>query len=577
MGVNHKLQTGKFHHHIARLPDLFLWKWLNQPFNLFGLLISLTLFAAVSAVFLKSRVFVAGVMLNDTLLFTEAGYRVAHGQLPGIDFTNAYSALWYLPHAIAYKLTGDLVWSVPIAFCIFAAAVFILAAYIAWTRLSFIVGVLTVVSTSIFVMAPWAIGFKVSTHGSTLTTGAEAYNRLGLALVLLATLLAVTRKAHRRRLTANLDAVFAVACFGLAFYTKMPFGLGVAGMVLLSTLLLAGDKWQFLKFAGGAAILVGMVGFLVPGLNTAYVEEMMIYAQIRSALDVTAIARLAYEASPEILATAVLPMAALAASGRCDWRKVVYGVCLVGGSTILVAQSFQGPYLIAPGALAIIALSELTGEREQPLPRPFAISTTAIAFAFSLLTYFAPAVQAILRHAWFAGRSAAIDNMPASYAALRVPPDMDLKAMDAAFAGTLSGAQGYAVARSKETHSNVNPLFEDEYAHTLTDLTNARNLCGRARDRTAILDFTNVSPSLLGHPPVSGYVYAHWDRGFSQDVHWPPERMFSGVDCLFDPKLPDVPSSRDGLWIVYGSTISSSFSLAGETAFWRVFVRNGAR
>jgi hypothetical protein len=167
--------------------------------------------------------------------------------------------------------------------------------------------------------------------------------------------------------------------------------------------------------------------------------------------------------------------------------------------------------------------------------------------------------------------------MPPSYAALRVPSDIDLNPMNAAFAGSLGGAQAYAAARSVAAQSTVNPLFENEYARTLTDLPNARNLCGRARDRTAILDFSNVSSSLLGHPPVGGYVYVHWERGFTKDVHWPAEKMFFGVDCLFDPKLPDVPSSRDGLWLVYGSTLSSSFSPAGETAFWRVFVRNGAR
>jgi hypothetical protein len=230
--------------------------------------------------------------------------------------------------------------------------------------------------------------------------------------------------------------------------------------------------------------------------------------------------------------------------------------------------------LIAPGAIAIIALAELTNQRTEPRERT-TLFAPGIAFAFGLLMYFAPAFNAIVRHASYASHIAPIDAMPRSYAALRVPTDIDLKPMDAAFKGSLDGEQAYAAARATEPQNTVNALFENEYVYTLTDLPNARLLCGRARNQTAILDFANVSSSLFGHRPVGGYTYAHFGRGFSKDVHWPAERMFFGVDCLFDPKLPDVPSSRTGLWLVYGATISRSFTLAGETAFWRVFVRNG--
>jgi len=64
-------------------------------------------------------------------------------------------------------------------------------------------------------------------------------------------------------------------------------------------------------------------------------------------------------------------------------------------------------------------------------------------------------------------------------------------------------------------------------------------------------------------------------RGFSEAIHWPAERMFASVDCLFDPKLADVPSSKRGLWLVYGAFISDAFTVVGETTYWRVLVRKG--
>src|SRR5262245_10597048 len=95
------------------------WRWLKLDYGLPGLAISLLVYVVAAGVLLQSGVFIVGVMLNDTLLVTETGYRIAHGQCPGIDFTSTPGALWFLPHAIAFIVTGDLVRSVPIAFVVF--------------------------------------------------------------------------------------------------------------------------------------------------------------------------------------------------------------------------------------------------------------------------------------------------------------------------------------------------------------------------------------------------------------------------------------------------------------------------
>jgi hypothetical protein len=552
-----------------------IWEWCQIEFSIAGLCVSFLVFIAAAALFLKSGLFVAGVMLDDTLLYTESGYRVASGQLPGIHFTSAHGVLWYLPLAMAFRLTGDLVRSVPISFVVFAGIIFVLAVYLAWTRLSLIVGTLVVLFCSIFVMAPWAVGFKISPQGSTHTTAAMGYNRLGFAVILLTSLLILPPNSACRNSVRRWDTVFALASFGIAFYTKMPFGLGVAGLVCLRSFL-ADEKWQTVNFIVGVAILMSVVEVMAPGLHVGYAQEMMMHAQINQALKVRAIARAIYETAPEMIVVAGLPILAMATQCRCNWRCLLFFAGLLAGSIVLLTQSFQGPYLIAPLAIAVIAITILTDRREKA-PQRVAVWAAAGAFAFGFWTYFFPAANAIIRHAWYASRSLPIPNMPQSYASLRVPSDIDLRGMEDAFSNKLNGEQAYAAARSTEPLSTVNALFENEYVLTLTDLPSAQLLCGRAVNRTAILDFANVSSSLLGHPPVGGYTYAHFLRGFSQSVHWPANQMFSGVDCLFDPKLPDVPSSRSGLWLVYGEIIEKSFTHVGETRFWKVLIRNDER
>jgi hypothetical protein len=555
--------------------EFWILKWLEVDFRLGALGIAFLIFTAAAALFLRPGVFVAGVMLNDTLLYTESAYRVANGQLPGINFTSAHGVLWYLPLAIAYMVTGDLVASIPISFVVFASVVFVLTAYIAWTRLSAVVGFLVISFCSVLVMAPWAVGFDISPQGSTHTTAAMAYNRLGFTLVLITSLLAVDPKSARQIVAARWDTVFALVSFGLAFYTKMPFGLGVAGMVCLWAVMLSKNKLQIWKFIVGVAVLFAVVELAIPGLHAAYIREMVIHARINHALDVQPILRDIYRTGPEILVVAVLPVVVLATQGFCKLPELIFFAGLVAGSVVLLTQSFQGPYLIAPIAISLVALSILARHWRE-LPQRTALWAVALAFAFGFWTYFSHAANAIIRHSWYASRSAPIENMPRSYISLRVPSDINLEPMLDAFDNRLTGAEAYAAARSKEPLSTVNALFENEYAFTLTDLPNAEVLCGNAKG-TAILDFANVSSSLLGHRPVGGYTYAHFMRGFSEAVHWPPDKMFSGVDCLFDPKLPDVPSSRTGLWLVYGSSIQESFEPAGETRFWRVLVRKGKR
>jgi len=557
--------------------ELWILKSLQIDFNLATLGVSFLIFIAFAALFLRSGVFVVGYILSDTLLYTESAYREAHGQWPGLNFLGGGAgALWWLPLALTYKLTGDLVASIPISFVAFASAVFVLSAYIAWTRLSAVIGCLVICFCSILVMAPWEIGSAISPWGSTHTTAASGYNKLGFTLVLIASLLAVDPKSARQRTAARWDAVFALVCFGLAFYLKMPFGLGVAGMVCLWASMLTKDRLQVWKFMAGVAVLFAVVELAIPGLNAAYIREMAMYAQIQPALDLYAIVRVIFQTGPEILVVGVLPVLALATQGLCKWSEFLFFFALVAGSIVLLTVSTGGANLVAPLAVAVVALSVLARQSKTLLNRA-PLWAAAVAFAFGFWTYFFPAANAIVRHNWYAGRSAPIENMPRSYSSLRVPSEIDLKPMIAAFDNRLSGADAYAAARSKVPLSTINALFVNEYAFTLTDLPNAQLLCGIAKERTAILDTANVSSSLLGLQPVGGYTWAQFMRGYSESVHWPSDKMFLDVECLFDPKLPDNPAARDGLWLVYGAMIRDSFREVGETEFWRVFVRNDKR
>lgn len=548
---------------------------LSRDFDLTAVLISMAILIATAFWYVKPGVFVVSVMLNDTLLYTESGYRLAHGQIPGIDFSSALGLFAYLPHAVAYRLTGDLVQAIPIASVMLAAMVFAIAVYFALTRLGALVGIGVALTASLMVMAPVVLGFGFWESESMLTTIAMSYNKLGFVLVLLTALLPIKPKPQWQATASRFDAVLSVIMFMLAYYTKMPFGIAVACLVTFWALLLQPDRRQLKIFLMGVPLAVAAMELAVPGLNLAYIKDMAMSFAVVPSHGVKAFIYLSLPVAREVFILAGLPLLAMLAVGRVNPGQVVFYLCLIGGSIVLLSLCSQGAYLVAPLAIPIAATTSIarTGSDRNRLAMWVAVA----ALAYGLLTYIAPALLAIKHHAKYAS-SMPVAGLPQAYASLRVPTEIkaNLTKLDDAFGGKLRPEEAFAAAREYALPSQWNVLFETEYAHTLVKLVDARNLCGKSADRFAILDFANPSSSLFGLAPVSGYTYAHFDRSFSLLAHWAPERMFRDVDCLLDPKLPQGPEHREGLWSVYGSYLTKTFQPAGETDYWRVFVRRGA-
>lgn len=543
---------------------------LSFDFGPRSLLICLLVYAAGVAIFLRPGVFFVGYLLNDTLIYIEAGYRLASGQLPGLAFTNAAGgAFAFVPYALALHLIHDSVEAIPLSYAIFGGIVFTLASLIALTRLPAVIGIIVVVACSLVMLAPLVIGDEVA--GDVMTTAAMTYNRFGFLLVLLAALLTIEPRARRSVLWRSIDLAWAIVATMLAYYTKMPFGLAVAGLVGFWLLVMHRSPLASLLFLAGCALVAGGVEAIWPGLNAAYIREMNFAAQANGGVvSPAALFGIVTHTAPEILAIAVAPLGALFLVKRANWRDGVFAVLLLGGSILLLSQSSQGMVLVTPVAVAVIAAARLaTIDITEPQRVALWVAVIAVVAGFAALVL--PAGISLAKHERYAARAAAIPGMPFNYRSLRVIDDSDIDALDAAFAGHLSGAEAYAAARTRGERLSLNALRQSEYAHTVAKLAQARELCGSERDRTAVLDHANISSSLFGHPPAGAWVYLHWERSFSEKAFVPAERLFAGVGCLFDPKLPQNPPSHSGIWTVYGDYLRAHYRVAGETPYWRVY------
>ncbi len=551
--------------------------WLKRGFDRTALLSSAVILTAMAFMYLRPGVFVVSAMLNDTLLYTESGYRMAQGQMPGIHFTSSLGIFAFLPHAIAYRLTGDLIQSIPISSVMFAAVVFTITAYFALTRLDALIGIGLTLTTSLLVMSPMLIGFDFWERGVMFTTIAMTYNKLGFVLVLLAALLPIQPKPQWQATATRFDAVFAIATFAISYYTKMSFGIAVACLVIFWGLFLQTDRRQLTVFLLGAPLTMLAIELILPGINRAYLNDMALASKINGIVSVKDFARLSLITLREILILAGLPIVAVLAVGGTHLRLLAFYLCLIGGSIVLLSQCAQGYYLVPLLAMPIAAITLIANA--EGVHNRLAMWIALASLSYGFLTYMMPALMILRHHTADTARTAPIDGLPEAYASLRIPTleGIDLAKVDNAFDRKMNSDEAFALARSVELPPARNVLYEGEYAHTLVKLADARKLCGKAADRAAILDFVNPASSLFGYQPVSGYAYAHFNRSFSASVHWAPERMFSGVDCLLDPKLPQGPGHREGLWNVYGPYLKEKFLPVTETEYWRVFVRNSSR
>jgi hypothetical protein len=257
--------------------------------------------------------------------------------------------------------------------------------------------------------------------------------------------------------------------------------------------------------------------------------------------------------------------------------ELVYFLLLLTGSVMLVALSAQGFLIVTPLAVACFGLTRCLNEPDGERRHGWALSAIAIGFTVSLFMLLPPAIFTTWRHARDIRTAVPLQGLPAAYASLRVPRDVDLDLMRRAFEGTLAPDEAYRAARIHRSYSTLHPLFPSEYLFTLLDLSKAVQYCGGTEPRAALVDFADLAPSVLGIPPASGYTYMHFGRSFTDKNHLPAVRLFGGVDCLLDPKLSIEPLAHDAIWKIYGGYFESNFRSAGTTTFWNVLVRSNGK
>ena len=89
-----------------------------------------------------------------------------------------------------------------------------------------------------------------------------------------------------------------------------------------------------------------------------------------------------------------------------------------------------------------------------------------------------------------------------------------------------------------------------------------------------VFDFVSPFTAGLGLAPPSGdSPWYHWGRTLDDDMYPPAEDILADAKIIMEPKWPVEVWTARGMSRVYARYLATHFTLANETADWRVYVR----
>jgi hypothetical protein len=116
--------------------------------------------------------------------------------------------------------------------------------------------------------------------------------------------------------------------------------------------------------------------------------------------------------------------------------------------------------------------------------------------------------------------------------------------------------------------------YTDEYVATLEDGARALAALERKPSRVTVLDFVNPFSAGLGLPPPRGdYSVSQFGRTFDKAHFLPAETALGDAWVVMEPKWRIDPPGTEAFLALYADYLAAHFESAGESRFWRIYVR----
>ncbi|MFB9926975.1 hypothetical protein ACFORO_19250 [Amycolatopsis halotolerans] len=499
----------------------------------------------------------------DNFILLDGGYRIAQGQVPGTDFSNAIGPLVYVLTSLGIQLQAvPSLAAVGYGCLLFLPVSAVLAGYVSHRRLPGGYATGFTVFMALLVISVRPPGYSPGT-----TTYAMLYNKFGWLLYSTLLLAVLIRPRTRRPLA---DGAVLGLVLGLLAYDKVSFFLlGVVAVIFgLFLRTLAAREMPGLFAGFGLVVVVFWLGFGISPIGYASDVATAFAAQGSGKRLSMLLHAVAYNAPVGALALLVVAGLFFLARRRGEpvrpWRLLLITLFVLGSSVVISAanspeKSDLAALVVIPLVLVAALKPELPrwtgGDGQRRIPAPLLaglvllliVTTAPIAGKDAL----ALGISATRRHLVEAPPPAQRITSP-HLGDFVIPPD-----------ATWQTAYRNA--------SDVPAMLDDGLALLRRHI--------RPGDRVASMSLANPFAFALDLAPVTGGPL-WWDLeiSFDERTHPPADQVFRDARWVMVPKLRAgqgcCQDTVETMTRIYGGYLAQHFRMAESTADWTLLARS---
>ncbi|WP_406631355.1 hypothetical protein [Amycolatopsis sp. WGS_07] len=498
----------------------------------------------------------------DNFILLDGGYRIAQGQVPGADFSNAIGPLVYVLTSLGMKMQAvPSLAAVTYGILLFLPIATVLAGYVAHRRLPGGYATGFTVFAALLVISVRPPGYSPGT-----TTYAMLYNKFGW-LLYSALLLAVLIRPRTPRPLA--DGAVIGLLLGLLAYDKANFFLLGVVAVVLGLLLRTLAARAIPGVLGGFGLLV-VVFWLGFGINPgAYARDVATAFAAQGSgkrLDML-LHSAAYNAPVGVLALLVVAglfvLARRHGEAARPWRLLVITLFVLGSSVVISAanspeKSDLAALVVIPLVLVAVLKPDLPrwtgGDGQRRIPAPLLAGLVLLLVATT-----AP----------IAGKDALALGISAGRRDLVATPPSSQQIASPHLRDFVVPADATWTTAYRNSAA-VPAMLNDGLALLRRHI--------RPGDRVLSMSLANPFAFALDLTPVTGGPL-WWDLAISFDerTHPPAEEVFGAAQWVMVPKLrPGQGCCQDtveAMTRVYGGYLAQHFQVVEATAEWTLLTR----
>lgn len=205
------------------------------------------------------------IMPNDLINLLDGAYRVHLGQVPHRDFSTVIGPLQYIVPALFMDMSADALSGLRYYNAILLLLALPAVIYIQRTRMNGIFSIFFAALVGLTIACKLMLGYDPSlqSYGVTLgSTTAMMYNRIGFASLILQVALYASPGSSRDPKRSTVDGLIIGALCGVAFYSKITFGLVSLGLLALN-LVSRKSTDEKLRYAGGSLLVFALIVVVV--------------------------------------------------------------------------------------------------------------------------------------------------------------------------------------------------------------------------------------------------------------------------------------------------------------------------